>query len=787
MACAMFSDERSIPHLIAEMTLIEKARFTTGCSRFGAMGLERLGIPFVKLIDGSPGINFNQLFHEYVLSGRSPGDSDVYAATSKLVQTLKDGGVIDGDKLTGAEKRAWDIISRNIDECFPDGRVEPTAFPVGMLLGATWSPEAARAVGEAAGREFDAYKIDIMLGPNINIHRDPLNGRLFEGYSEDPRLVEKLAPEFVKGVQSAGVAAEPKHFAANNQESARMNGDEVIPTRALREIYLPGFRACVCEGGAKTIMSAYNKINGTACAMNKALLTDILRDEWGFDGMVVSDWGAVYDQIEALLAGNDLEMPRNASVDAVIDAVSDGRLDERVLDRAIERQLKCLLKLPATTGHKFNGIDEDFSREAAYSAAAEGMVLLKNNGSLPLSKEGKVSFMGEGSLRFLECGAGSAQVITKKTSSLFVRAQEKLGTENAVYSRVDRDSNAVVVTVRAGGQEGKDRKDLGIDSADRQILMSAISEAKKLAIPVALILNVSGPVDMRDFIDDCDAILCAFLPGSEGGRAACDILFGDVNPSGKLPLTFPVRYKDCPSYLNFPGYGGRVWYGEGIYVGYRWYEARDIKPAFAFGHGLSYTKFELSDFICENGALDADADSPVRFTVRLKNVGDRAGREVVQLYVSHPNSTLPKPVKELKAFKKVSLSPREETTLEFELHKCDVSSFDDKLNAFTAETGEYIALIGFASDDIRLSTGFRVIGKNPYGLSARCPIGKALSDLRCVAVFNQVFDGIVKASAFDMRMDVSPEWELREMFDYFFKGKHKERIEEFYKKIEALD
>ena len=772
MSKVWFTGPESIPAVIAEMTLEEKALMYTGQTAFTTRPIPRLGIPSVAVLDGAPGINYGQLFGDYAsqelleqkkLSNSSAvsGMESLFRAGS-IVKKFERDGKIDETNLDENELKVWAAIKKRIEERFPGlsdnfpKDIDPSSFPAGMMLGATWEPEAVYAVGEACAREFDAYKLDVMLGPNVNIHRDPLNGRVFEGYSEDPMLVAGLAPEFIKGVQSVGIAADPKHFAANNQETSRMNGEQHIPMRALREIYLPGFRACFQKGGAKTVMSAYNKINGTACALNKWLLTDVLRDEWGFDGLVVSDWGAVYDQAEAIKAGNDLEMPANPNVQPIIDAVREGRLDEKILDKRIETQLRLICDLPVMKGRKYTGIDDEHSRVAAYNAACEGIVLLKNNGVLPLKKEGKVCFFGEKSFRFLDCGAGSAEITTTRTSSLIGCAGEILGKDNAVYASAVPGAQAAVITVHAKGQEGRDRPDMFIEPADRVMIKDAISQAKSAGLKTVVILNVAGPVDMTDFIDDADAIMVVFLPGREGAHAASDILFGNVNPSGKLPLTFPVRYEDTPTFGNFPGYGDEVWYGEGIYVGYRYYDAKKVAPAFAFGHGLSYTTFEISGLTCTS-PMDTKSGKPAVFTVKVKNTGAVPGKEVVQLYTAKVGSEMPRPVKELKAFKKVFLNPSEEKTVELTVTPQDLQVFDTKLDKYVTELGEYTALAGNASDAIACTCAFAVSGINPYAPGPARPFVKVVSIPACREAYEKHFGAVVPFKAFESVLIYSPD------------------------------
>ena len=795
------TDKASIPAVLKEMTLEEKARLTNGASPFGTYPIPRLGIPSATLLDGAPGINFSQLYsqlaylylkEEQERSGPTVSGMESLGATRELTNQLEQIGEIREESLSPALKKTYDYIQNHLKSISMD-QVKPTCFPAGMLLGATWNPDMPYACGEACGREFDAFHLDVMLGPNVNIHRDPLNGRLFEGYSEDPYLAKKMAPSFIKGAQSTGVMAEPKHFAANNQETARMNGEQHIPMRALQEIYFPGFKACVQEGKAKTIMSAYNRINGTACALNPWLLTQTLREEWGFQGLVVSDWGAVYDQVEALKAGNDLEMPVNASVQRVIDAVQSGELPEEALDRTLSHFLEALLDMPVMKGRKYKTVDHAHSAKAAYEAACEGIVLLKNNGVLPLSKAGKTSFFGQKSLHFLDYGAGSAAIPGSWTTSLTQTAAQKCGESQVLFQKIDSDTQAVVITAHAKGQEGKDRPAMDLEPEDKAMLLQTVQKAKAAGKPVVVILNVSGPVDMREYLEDADAILCVFLPGSEGAHAAADILYGDVNPSGKLPITFPLSYQDCPTYGNFPGYGSEVWYGEGIYVGYRHYDWKNVKPAFAFGHGLSYTTFQLSNLQYLQDTLYLDDNIPAKFQVTVTNTGPCEGKEVVQLYLSHPGSTLPKPVKELKGFQKVQVAPGESTVVTFSLSKEDLESYDPWLKEFTAEPGTYQIHIGTASDHIVLTGEIRAKGKNPYGFGPNATAGKVLGDPRCADLYRKILGDKVPYEAHQMTLVYSPDRPLdlvlQRMSNAAFSSPEEKQslIQAFYQAIEDLE
>lgn len=725
----------SIPGLVKSMTLEEKASIVTGASPFFTRGIDKYGIPPALLLDGGTGVNNLQLLMDFLPKAwaevHQPGteESGVAGDTWGIFTKVADPG-----SMTPEEQQVLDLAVQKILDLKPEGATIG-CFPPGMLLGATWDPEAVYACAQALGREVNAHKIDMLLGtPNVNIHRDPLNGRLFEGYSEDPCLVSALAPEFVKGIQDEGVVANAKHYAANNQETGRLGVNEHIPVRALHEIYFPGFKACVEQGGVKTIMSAYNQINGKPCAMNHWLLTDVLRGLWGFSGFVVSDWGAAYDQVEAAAAGNDLVMPGPREYQCLVDAVNSGALSEADLDRCVENFLNVLVEMPVVKGRKYASIDSKFSQKGAYRAAAEGIVLLKNKaGALPLRKDQKVSFFGKRSKRLIESGGGSAQVWTKLSTNPYDSTVAKIGAGLVSFDSVEKDVQAVIVTVCARGQEGADRPDLEIEPEDREALAQAISAAKTAGKKVIVLLNISGPVSMVDWIDDVDAVICLFLPGMEGGRAAADIIFGDLNPSGKLPLTFPREYRDCPTYGNFPGEAGEVWYGEGIFVGYRYYDQKNVEPLFPFGHGLSYTTFAFSDLRVPP-VVRLDAGEKVTVSVKVKNTGKVAGKEVVQVYLADEVSTLLKPVKELKAFKKVFLAPGEEKVVTLALGKADLASFDAAMNCWTTEPGAYRVLVGVSSADIRLTGQFVAECSNPYAFGPQATVSRLAEDPRAVEV-----------------------------------------------------
>lgn len=741
---AKLTDRASIPAVVAEMTLEEKACLLTGETSFTTHGIERLGIPSATVLDGGTGVNFGQLLADlYQRAQREANINNVSlsglgnsCAIERIMTAFENG-----ESLNAEDEAAWAIIQKKLREINPAAPM-PGAFPPGMMLAATWDEESPYLCASAIAREMDAFQIDMVLGsPNVNIHRDPCNGRIFEGYSEDPYLTSRLAPFFVKGTQDEGLIANAKHYAANNQETHRQNINETIPLRALYEIYFPGFRACA-QAGAKSFMSAYNKINGTACAMNKWLLTDVLRGEFGFNGLVVSDWGAAYDQAKAIAAGNDLDMPGPRDVQPIVEAVNNGTLSQADLDQAVTRMLEMLLDMPVMKGRRHTDIDREYSRNACYHANCEGIVLLKNSGLLPLKKGAKLAFFGEGSKRFTETGGGSARVYTDQSTHLIEECAQLTGEDNCVFGEIPVDCDAVVVTVRAWGQEGCDRPAMDIEADDKTMLLETIAKAKSMNKKVILLLNIAGPVDVSEYVDDCDAILCVFFPGMEGGHVAAEILFGDVNPSGKLPITFPKKYLDVPTFGNFPGCAAEVNYGEGIFVGYRYYDTRKVEPMFAFGHGLSYSRFEITDICLDKAIVDLDKDENLTVSVTVKNVSDVDGKEVVQLYISDPKSTLVKPYKELKNFKKVFVKAGESVRVSMEIDKDALASYDPEWKCWISEAGRYDVLIGNASDNITCSASFTARSTTPYNYNENSMTIVVMSDERARKIIHKYFDQI---------------------------------------------
>lgn len=778
-----------IKKILEQMTIEEKADMVCGASNFCTADASRYGVPAIRMLDGGTGINYEQLIADLILSWRTNPRDEEEAWLMKNFSATEERNVIFDyfrpDKLTEKETKVWKKVREYLKEQFikhttnndttlafvemaGDAAADimsPACFPCGMMLGATFNPDVVNQTGHALGREARAYGVSMLLGtPNINIHRDPLGGRLFEGFSEDPCLVAKLAPEYVKGVQEEGVAANIKHFAANNQEKNRQGINETISERALQEIYFPGFRACVEQAQPATVMAAYNKINGTACTANEWLLDGILRKYWGFEGMVVSDWGAVYDPIAALKAGNDLNMPGiTADPEKVVQAVEAGELTEEELDRNVARVLELMDTYGSPECYDMSAqYIMDMSKQAAYKAACEGIVLLKNeNGIFPIRSKGKagndsvfetvsdeevmsgVVLCGSGAIRLYDCGTGSAGITTDKDSSIY---------EGLIQNGVEVSIGIPAVGKRAGistyicvaripGMEGNDRKNMKLSVEDAQVLNQMLDlKRENPMVKLGLILNVSGPVDLALWEHELDGIFCMFLPGMEGGHAMADILTGRVNPSGKLPLTFPKKHKDTPTYLNFPGDGYQVNYGEGIYVGYRYYDKKMVEPLYPFGHGLSYSHFEISneraiadsvpvELVYPDGKVD-NKKMPVltdslRIAVDVINQGPEEfseGMEVVQLYISDPYATISKPVKELKAFKKIRLAYGEREKVTFTLTKEDFASFDSDLHQWVAEEGVYNILIGNSSRNIVCSMPVYLDAKTEYSYSLQTPI-----------------------------------------------------------------
>ncbi len=651
--------------IIKQMTLEEKAALCTGASAWTTVQIERLGLPEITMSDGPHGVR------------RVP----------------------DGKSL---------IMSS----------LPATCFPTASCLASTWDVDLLRKLGEAIADECIALNVDVVLGPGVNMKRSPLCGRNFEYFSEDPFLAGELATNIIAGIQGKGVGTSIKHFAANNQEFQRLSISAEIDERTLYEIYLPAFETAVKRAQPWTVMCAYNKLNGTYCSQHYPLLVDILKKEWGFEGLVVSDWGAVHDRVAALQCGLDLEMPgpQDSRVQAVIEAVRSGELDENVLDESVERIVKIVLKAHKTPkGGKF---DTEAHHATARKIASEGMVLLKNDGILPLKGQQHIAIIGRSAEEPYFQGGGSSHINPTKVAIPFKELQERAGKAELSYAEgypadetlrqdlvdqaVELAQSADVALLYIGlpsneESEGYDRT--GLDLPTPQLaLIKAVAAAQPKTV---VILNNGAPVAMSEWIDDVPAVLEAWMMGQAGAGAIADILFGKVNPSGKLAETFPIQTTDIPAHINWPGGAGEVRYGEGVFIGYRYYDAKNMRVLFPFGHGLSYTKFAYDNpTVSVNTFKDVEG---LTVSVDVTNAGSMAGKEIVQIYVHDHQSDLIRPEKELKGFAKVELKPSETKTVSIDLDFRSFAYYHPKYKQWITEDGDFDILIGASAADIRHS------------------------------------------------------------------------------------
>ena len=656
------------PPATSELTLEEKASLCLGSDFWHTAAVSRLGIPAITLSDGPHGLR------------RQPDAGDHVGIS---------------------------------------GSLPATCFPTASALGSSFDPELVRRVGEALGEEARAQDVQVVLGPGINIKRSPLCGRNFEYFSEDPLVSGVLGAALVEGVQSRGVGACVKHYAANNQETDRLRVSADVDERTLREIYLPGFERVVTQARPWTVMCSYNRINGTHASQHRWLLTEVLRDQWGFDGLVVSDWGAVHDRVAALAAGLDLEMPPNLGVSdaAIVAAVRAGELDEGVLDQAVARVL-ALVERAAARGEA--GFDSAAHHALARAAAAECAVLLKNdNGLLPLqpSAGDTIAVIGEFARTPRFQGAGSSKVNSTRVDVALdeLRASLPDAVELPFAAGFGIDSTdgddaladeAVELAARAGTvvaflglpaadeSEGFDRTHIDLP-ANQTALLARIAAVNPR---VVVVLANGSAVRVADWEASAGAVLECWLAGQAAGGAVADLLLGAANPCGRLAETLPLRLEDTPSHLNFPGEDGHVCYGERIFVGYRGYDALDRAVSYPFGHGLSYTSFEYSDIEATASGL------PARISCRVTNTGKRRGKEVVQLYVGDPEASVARPPRELRAFTKIDLEPGASETVTFELDERDFSYWSTRESRWVLEGGEFTLAVGASSRDLRLTT-----------------------------------------------------------------------------------
>ncbi|MED3200552.1 glycoside hydrolase family 3 C-terminal domain-containing protein [Bacillus toyonensis] len=661
--------KRDIKKIISEMTLEEKASLCSGLDFWNTKGIERLGIPSIMVTDGPHGLR-------------------------KQAEGADHLGIYNS--------------------------ISSTCFPSAVGLASTWNKDLIHEVGVALGEECQAEHVGVLLGPGANIKRSPLCGRNFEYFSEDPYLSSQMAINHVKGVQSQGVGTSLKHFAANNQEHRRMSVDAIVDERTLREIYLASFEDVIKEAQPWTVMSAYNKVNGEYASENNYLLHDILKDEWGFEGFVVSDWGAVNERVASLANGLELEMPSSFGIGEkkIIDAINCGELSVEKLNQAVERLLYIIFK--AYDNQLENATySKDTHHQLAREVASESMVMLQNEDSiLPLKKEGMVAVIGEFAKQPRYQGGGSSHINPTKLESIFEELEMVSGEKTNILfaqgydlasddvdenlineaKKIAESADTAVLFVGLPDRyesEGFDRKHLQMPENHVQ-LIEAIAEVQS---NIVVVLSNGAPIEMP-WIGKVKGILEGYLGGQALGGAIADLLFGDANPSGKLAETFPEVLSDNPSYLNFPGEGDKVEYKEGVFVGYRYYDAKNIEPLFPFGFGLSYTNFEYSKLsISKNEIKDTDT---VSVLVNVKNAGSIAGKEIVQLYIKDVESSMIRPEKELKGFEKVELQPGEEKTVSFTLNNRSFAYYNVELKDWHVETGEFEILVGKSSREIVL-------------------------------------------------------------------------------------
>ena len=649
-------------NIIDNMTLKEKAAFLSGKSEWQTRDFPRLDIPAIFCSDGPNGVR-------------------------------KQAGA--GDHL-------------GINES-----IKAVCFPAGCATAASFDRELLYKVGETLGKECQAEGVGVILGPAVNIKRSPLCGRNFEYFSEDPYLASEIAASQIKGVQSKNVGTSIKHFLANNQEHRRMTSSSEVDERTLREIYLGAFEGAVTQAKPWTVMCSYNKINGTYAAENKTYLTEVLRNEWGFDGFVVSDWGAVNDRVPDLEAGLDLEMPTSFGLNdkKIVEAVKTGTLAEDVLDQAVERILNIVYRFEEN-----RDATAVFDREAdhalARKVASECMVLLKNDGILPLTEERKAAFIGVFADKPRYQGGGSSHINASQTESALEMAagypvvyakgydtKEDQVDEELVAEAVRVAKEAEVAVIFAGlpdafESEGYDRQHMRLPGCQNYL----IREICKVNENVVVVLHNGSPVEMP-WADQVKGILEVYLGGQAVGGATVDVLYGKVNPSGHLAETFPLKLQDNPSYLYYVGEGNKVEYREGVFVGYRYYDTKEMDVLFPFGHGLSYTTFAYSNMKLDKTEMNDTETLTVQ--VDVTNTGDRFGKEVVQLYVMPPKGNVIRPVKELKGFKKVFLKPGESRRITLDIPVSSLAFYSEAQSQFVVEPGEFILQLGASTSDIK--------------------------------------------------------------------------------------
>ena len=753
--------ERDVKAIVKQMTLEEKAGMCSGKDFWHLKGVERLGIPEVMVSDGPHGLR-------------------------KQAEEADHLGINDSIKAV----------------CFPTACATACSFDRDLLF----------EMGQRIGDECQAENLSVILGPAVNIKRSPLCGRNFEYFSEDPYLASQMAAAHIKGVQSKNVGTSIKHFAANNQEHRRMSCSSEIDERTLREIYLGAFETAVKEGKPDTVMCSYNKINGEFASENHWLLTEVLRDEWGFEGYVMSDWGAVNDRVKGLKAGLELEMPASGghTDQEIVDAVRNGELDEAVLDTAVERILNIVFKF--TDNRQEGKFDKEEDHKLAAKVAEESMVLLKNEGILPLPKEGKkIAFIGKFAQKPRFQGGGSSHINSFKVTSALDAVKEitevtyaqgydvqEDKTDQALLKEAVRAAEEADIAVIFAGlpdlfeSEGYDRSHMRMPDCQNEL----IREITKVQKNTVVVLHNGSPVEMP-WADDVKGILEAYLCGQAVGQAEVNLLFGISNPCGKLAETIPYKLSDNPSYLNFPGDGQTVEYKEGVFVGYRYYDTKEMPVRYPFGYGLSYTTFEYRDLQVSSGEMK-DTDT-LKVSLKVKNTGNRAGKEIVQLYVADKTGAASRPVKELKNFTKVFLNPGEEKTVDMELDKRSFAWYCTAIHDWYAATGEYEIIAAASSKDIRLTKTVHVTATTeiPLHIHMNTTVSELMENPRTREVIQGMTESLVESMGGSSEEKesaateaISPEMSLKMLENSplrsfrSFMGMTTEEIEELIKNLQ---
>lgn len=740
------TNTESIPNVVADLTLDEKLNIVGEYTACHTLEIPEMEIPSICLMDGVTGINGTQGLTDYITS---PGMAEHPEEVQKLymsIPELTELNYADIDAMRNKYKDNPYILE--LTDCFakmrPEGKPH-ISFPSGINIGASFDSDNARQIGEAVGWEMRGVGVDIVLGPNVDISRDPLGGRGYEMYGEDPCLVEQMAAEFIEGVQSTGTGACAKHFLANNQETNRNTKDTHVSERTLREIYSRGFMAAVKRANVKSVMTAYNAINGQFTSYNKELLTGWIREEWGYEGLICCDWGAVKDEKEkALDVGMELILCGPNDMGECRKAIAQGIFSETTLDERVKRVLKTIVELRDEQAAKPFSYNQQELLETACKAVIDGCVLLKNERNiLPLSKESTIAVYGKRSKELLECGTGSTAVITSLHSNIYEECGKSF--DSVLYEKME-GADTLIYTAAALAGENIDRREMNIEKNDQERLPGILREAKERGMKTVVVLNIAGPVDMRDWIEYADSILTIFVPGCMGGVAAAKVLCGEAYPGGKLPVTFPRCYEDTPSYPNFPGEYNDVYYGEGIFVGYRNYQKRKLKVLFPFGYGLSYTSFQ-TEVKGESFKLDSSCQEVVEIPVTVKNVGNREGSEVIQIYSAEVKPHILRPEKELVGFKKVVLKPGESQMIKIRIMKDALRYFDQKKNAWILPVGEHKLWIGTSCEDIFKEVNLEILGKNEYALSGESTIGEILESPQAVKLVDEYTGGMISGNS----------------------------------------